>query len=162
MSTVPDAAHGAARARSAKRPIKAASAAHRFTLRVPVADTSIAEWWAAQDDPSASVRMLIRTEIMQNGFTDTVNRPVQQMPRRGRPPGRNNTDTGYDDEPETLAGRRAAGTDTPRPEPSEPAAEASADDAAPVSVPSEPVPEAILETAASRQIDMSDIFGHSG
>jgi len=66
---------------------RSATAAHRYTLRVPVVDTSIEAWWAAQDDPSASVRALVREEIMKHGFTDTVNRPVTQMPRRGRPPG---------------------------------------------------------------------------
>jgi hypothetical protein len=45
-------------------------------VRVPSADTSFARWWATQDDPSASVRALVRAEIQANGFTDIVNRPV--------------------------------------------------------------------------------------
>ncbi|MDP9903229.1 hypothetical protein [Arthrobacter bambusae] len=77
-----------ARAEKTPQPkARSATAAHRYTLRVPVVDTSIEAWWAAQDDPSASVRALVREEIMKHGFTDTVNRPVTQMPRRGRPPG---------------------------------------------------------------------------
>jgi hypothetical protein len=67
-------------------PAERGGAAHRFTLRVPSADTSLVQWWNAQDEPSASVRSLIRDEIMRHGFTDTVNRPVTQQPRRGRPP----------------------------------------------------------------------------
>jgi len=65
---------------------RSAPRAHRYTVRVPVADTSVSEWWSAQADSSASVRALIRDEIMRHGFTDTVNRPVTQLPRRGRPP----------------------------------------------------------------------------
>jgi len=62
------------------------ASSHRFTVRVPTVDTSVRAWWAAQDDPSASVRALIRDEVTKHGFTDTVNRPVTQLPRRGRPP----------------------------------------------------------------------------
>lgn len=60
--------------------------AHRFTLRVPQSNTTIEQWWEMQDDPSASVRALIRDEILNYGLTDTVNRPISQQPRRGRPP----------------------------------------------------------------------------
>lgn len=74
-----DPARSAAPAEQAQRP------GHRLTLRVPAADTSVTGWWKAQDDPSASVRHLIRDEIMRHGFSDTANRPVSQLPRRGRP-----------------------------------------------------------------------------
>src|SRR6218665_396853 len=72
-----------ARRRGSSRPPEP----HRYTVRIPLADTSVSQWWGTQDDPSASVRALIRDEIMGNGFTDTVNRAVMQLPRRGRPPG---------------------------------------------------------------------------
>lgn len=59
---------------------------HRFTLKVPQVDESVVEWVSAQHDLSQSLRQLIRDEIQRNGFTDTANRPVTQLPRRGRPP----------------------------------------------------------------------------
>lgn len=58
----------------------------RRRITIPQVDTSTLAWWNAQFDPSASVRALIRAEIEREGLTDTVNRPVRQMPRRGRPP----------------------------------------------------------------------------
>lgn len=67
---------------------------HRFTLKVPQVDESVVEWVSAQHDLSQSLRQLIRDEIQRNGFTDTANRPVTQLPRRGRPPAQ------YADEPE--------------------------------------------------------------
>lgn len=48
----------------------------RLTVRVPAADTSTTAWWDAQDDPGASVRSLIRAEIVAHGLSDTMNRPV--------------------------------------------------------------------------------------
>lgn len=67
---------------------------HRFTLKVPQVDESVVEWVSAQHDLSQSLRQLIRDEIQRNGFTDTANRPVAQLPRRGRPPAQ------YAEEPE--------------------------------------------------------------
>lgn len=58
----------------------------RRTVSFPRNDVSTLEWWAAQEDPSLSIKMLIRAEIERYGYTDTANRPVQQLPRRGRPP----------------------------------------------------------------------------
>lgn len=58
----------------------------RPRFSIPAADTSTSRWWLLQDDPGTSVRMLIRDEIERNGYTDYVNRPVEQKPRPGRPP----------------------------------------------------------------------------
>ena len=59
---------------------------HRKTFSIPKADESTLAWCDAQDDASLSLRLLVREEIQKNGYTDTANRPVEQLPRRGRPP----------------------------------------------------------------------------
>lgn len=58
----------------------------RFRVSVPDADESVLEWIGAQSDLSASVRALIRDAIERNGYRDATCYPVQQQPRRGRPP----------------------------------------------------------------------------
>lgn len=55
-------------------------------------DDSVAEWMALQHDHSASLRLLVRESIQRDGYVDVVNRPVAQLPRRGRP------STGAEDE----------------------------------------------------------------
>jgi len=50
---------------------------HRYTFRTPTVDVSTIEWWQAQDDPSLSLRMLIREDIRTHGVTDTANRRVE-------------------------------------------------------------------------------------
>lgn len=57
----------------------------RYRLSVPNADTSTLEWLKAQLNISASIRVLIREDIQQNGFTDVTCRTVEQGPKRGRP-----------------------------------------------------------------------------
>lgn len=58
---------------------------HRFRVTVPVADEAVVAWMDLQDDRSLSVRMLIRESIERLGYVDVVNRPVVQLPKRGRP-----------------------------------------------------------------------------
>ena len=58
----------------------------RFRVSVPEADESVLAWICAQSDPSASVRSLIREAIERHGYRDATCYPVQQQPRRGRPP----------------------------------------------------------------------------
>jgi hypothetical protein len=53
---------------------------------VPEADESVLAWIGAQSDLSASVRSLIREAIERHGYRDATCYPVQQQPRRGRPP----------------------------------------------------------------------------
>jgi len=53
---------------------------------VPDADESVLAWIGAQSDLSASVRSLIRDAIERHGYRDATCYPVQQQPRRGRPP----------------------------------------------------------------------------
>lgn len=58
----------------------------RFRVSVPDADESVLAWIGAQSDLSASVRSLIRGAIERHGYRDATCYPVQQQPRRGRPP----------------------------------------------------------------------------
>lgn len=58
----------------------------RFRVSVPEADESVLAWIGAQSDLSASVRSLIREAIERHGYRDSTCYPVQQQPRRGRPP----------------------------------------------------------------------------
>lgn len=60
--------------------------ARRFRVSVPDADESVLVWIGAQSDFSASVRSLIREAIERHGYRDATCYPVQQQPRRGRPP----------------------------------------------------------------------------
>lgn len=58
----------------------------RMRVSFPEADTSTNEWIDRQENLSRSLQVLIRESIMRDGYLDVVNRPVGQMPRRGRPP----------------------------------------------------------------------------
>ena len=69
-------------------------ASKRFRVSVPDTDESVLTWIGAQSDLSASVRALIRESIERNGYRDATCYPVQQQPRRGRPP--KNTDEAED------------------------------------------------------------------
>lgn len=53
---------------------------------VPAADTSVIEWLNEQTDISQSMRLLIRESIQRDGYIDVFYKPVDQLPRRGRPP----------------------------------------------------------------------------
>ncbi|MCX4405884.1 MULTISPECIES: hypothetical protein [unclassified Streptomyces] len=53
---------------------------------VPAADTSVIEWLNVQADISQSLRQLIRESIQRDGYVDVYYKPVEQLPRRGRPP----------------------------------------------------------------------------
>jgi hypothetical protein len=57
----------------------------RFRVNVPVADEAVLTWMGLQDNHSLSVRMLIRESIERHGYVDVVNKPVDQLPKRGRP-----------------------------------------------------------------------------
>ncbi|MFC4048332.1 hypothetical protein ACFOY4_01440 [Actinomadura syzygii] len=43
-------------------------------------------WLDEQADISRSLRVLIRESIQREGYIDVDNKPVEQLPRRGRPP----------------------------------------------------------------------------
>ena len=60
---------------------------HRFRVSVPAADEAVLVWMNLQDNPSLSLRMLIRESIERLGYVDVINRPVDKLPTRGRPVG---------------------------------------------------------------------------
>ncbi|MEV0412400.1 hypothetical protein AB0I68_16730 [Streptomyces sp. NPDC050448] len=53
---------------------------------VPAADISVIEWLDQQENISQSLRLLIRESIQRDGYVDVYYKPVEQLPRRGRPP----------------------------------------------------------------------------
>lgn len=65
---------------------------------VPPVDVSASRWLDEQYSISESLRQLIREAIQREGYVDVVNKPVEQLPRRGRPPRQQDDDEG--DEPE--------------------------------------------------------------
>ncbi len=64
---------------------------HRLRITVPASDTSVLRWLEVQESPSISLRMLVRAAIERDGYTDMLTRPVDQLPRRGRPAAETNT-----------------------------------------------------------------------
>ena len=58
---------------------------HRYRVNVPQADEAVIAWMAVQDNTSQSLRLLIRENIERHGYIDVMNRPVDQLPKRGRP-----------------------------------------------------------------------------
>lgn len=58
----------------------------RLRWSVPAEDVSTNRWLDAQRSISGSMRLLIREAIRREGYIDVVNKPVEQQPRRGRPP----------------------------------------------------------------------------
>lgn len=111
---------------------------------VPAADTSVIEWLNEQADISQSIRLLIRESIQRDGYIDIFYKPVDQLPRRGRPP-LEITEQREDDEA-TAERRPAARPVQPQPVVTD-QAEAVVETAAPAPVAQpEPVP-APVETA---------------
>lgn len=111
---------------------------------VPAADTSVIEWLNVQADISQSLRLLIRESIQRDGYIDVFYKPVDQLPRRGRPP-LEITDQHEDDEA-TTDRRPAARPVQPQPVVTD-QADAVVEKTAPAAVAQpEPVP-APVETA---------------
>lgn len=77
------ASQGKAAARAAEEAVRPQP--QRFRVNVPVADEAVLAWMGVQDNHSLSVRMLIRESIERHGYIDVMNRPVDQLPKRGRP-----------------------------------------------------------------------------
>ncbi|MEU0942434.1 hypothetical protein ABZ379_06500 [Streptomyces canus] len=73
---------------------------------MPAADTSVIEWLNEQTDISQSLRLLIRESIQRDGYVDVFYKPVEQLPRRGRPP-LESTEEREDDEAVTERGPAA-------------------------------------------------------
>lgn len=58
----------------------------RLRWSVPPADVSTNRWLDEQENISRSLQLLVRESIQRDGYIDVVNRPIEQLPRRGRPP----------------------------------------------------------------------------
>lgn len=100
----------------------------RRRISIPQVDTSTQQWWEAQDDPSVSIRLLIREEIEKNGYVDKLNHPVEQQPRRGRPPAAASASgQAFDDDAGSADGTEStqSAASTAQPEPKAPAKKAS-------------------------------------
>lgn len=145
------------------------------------ADTSSNQWLDMQENISRSIQLLIRESIQRDGYIDVVNRPVEQLPRRGRPPASDATgqtdrqsDRSSQDEPQDRSDEREAG---PSVDPSshgageqedqraaaEPVERVEPDKPVEAPEPAEPAEQSSHPTnqaAASGQQDMDDIFGH--
>ncbi|MET9657829.1 hypothetical protein [Streptomyces sp. NPDC006510] len=112
---------------------------------MPAADTSVIEWLDQQENISQSLRLLIRESIQRDGYIDVFYKPVEQLPRRGRPP-LEMTEQREDDE--AMADRRPVAG----PVQAQPAvtAEAIVETAAPApEAQPEPVPASVEEPVAS-------------
>lgn len=63
------------------------SVSKRYRFSVPNEDESTQRWLDAQQNLSLSLRLIVRKQIEREGYIDVACRPVEQLPRRGRPPG---------------------------------------------------------------------------
>lgn len=111
---LPSVADAKIRARTGRQPMEVSTLnlpgkpePHRYRVSVPVADEAVAAWMELQDDRSLSVRMLIRESIARLGYVDVVNRPVDQLPKRGRPAGQGEDEADGTAEPGTTGEVRA-------------------------------------------------------
>lgn len=74
-------------------------APRRLRWSVPAVDGSTNRWLDLQNGISHSLQLLIRESIQRDGYIDVVNRPVEQMPRRGRPSGETTEQSGQSTRP---------------------------------------------------------------
>lgn len=106
----------------------------RLRWSVPAADVSVNQWLDVQENISSSLRLLIRESIEREGYIDVVNKPVEQLPRRGRPPQAETAEAGQSTPQaqyvDSLTPMRRDGASSTDAEPSVPIG-AAADPAAP-------------------------------
>lgn len=48
----------------------------RKRVSIPANDESVLKWWSDQQDPSLSIRLLIRAELARSGYGDYASRPI--------------------------------------------------------------------------------------
>jgi len=158
-----------------------AAPSRKLRVSIPAADVSVLQWLDAQASLADSLRALIRESIQRDGYIDVAFKPVEQLPRRGRPPA--DSDQGRTEgETQSALGARgatAAQVTAQYPAADSPAAHSSArQSAASVaqSTPSAaPTPEGHSDRDSAKdsagdaspngagsagQFDMDDIFGH--
>lgn len=124
---------------------------HRFRVSVPAADEAVVAWMELQDNPSLSVRMLIRESIERHGFVDVVNRPVSQLSGHGRPAVPSREGRSVEEAAEAVPKARPQ-TPVSDPAPRPRAAVPQPAPAAPAPAPSEP------EGPTEEPLDVNDIF----
>lgn len=123
---------------------------------VPLVDVSTNRWLDNQHSVGLSLQMLIREAIQRDGYNDVFNKPVEQLPRRGRPPQADPADEAEqaDGSPQGSAqeiGSRDAQGDAP-------ALRVARGSDAPPPVDELQADEPQPEPGESTQVDMDDIF----
>jgi hypothetical protein len=84
------------------------SSSRKVRWSVPRADRSVNEWLDSQWNISVSLRLLIRESIQREGYIDVMNRDVEQLPRRGRPPGPNLVQDPGQDQNQNVSDQQAS------------------------------------------------------
>ena len=132
----------------------------RLRWSVPLADASTNQWLDLQNNISQSLQQLIREAIARDGYVDVVNKPVEQLPRRGRPPqdeGGIDVDTEPQAQPlESAVADDVLSRDAVSEIPTETPARVEQTFAEPESEPDSEAP-----ASASGQVDMNSLFGHN-
>jgi hypothetical protein len=101
----------------------------RLRWSVPAADVSVNQWLDVQESISSSLRLLIRESIEREGYIDVVNKPVEQLPRRGRPPQAETAEAGQSSTPQTQY------VDSPKPVTYDGASSTDAEPSSPIEAP---------------------------
>lgn len=66
--------------------MSAKAVSKRYRLSIPEKNISLNDWCREQGNLSESLRYLITKAIEKEGIVDIMCLPVEQLPRRGRPP----------------------------------------------------------------------------
>lgn len=149
-----------------------AAPSRKLRVSIPAADVSVLQWLDAQASLADSLRALIRESIQRDGYIDVAFKPVEQLPRRGRPPA--DSDHGRaEGEAPSVPGIRGAAAAQPAPHspaaqalagqsaaPHEPSAEDSANPGTKDSTGDSPGVSPSNGVGGASQLDMDDIFGH--
>jgi cell division septation protein DedD len=143
----------------------------KLRVSIPAADVSVLQWLDAQASLADSLRVLIRESIQRDGYIDVAFKPVEQLPRRGRPPADIEQAQA---EGETQSAPAARGTVATPPAThsltTQPAASTAAQPKPSATPPNDPGAEDDAEDSvgvalsngagSAGQFDMDDIFGH--
>lgn len=153
-STTPSTSNtsGARKSTSTSNP----TGSRKLRWSVPLVDVSTNRWLDNQHSVGLSLQMLIREAIQRDGYNDVFNKPVEQLPRRGRPPQADPADEAEqaDGSPQGSAqeiGSRDAQGDAP-------ALRVARGSDAPPPVDELQADEPQPEPGESTQVDMDDIF----
>lgn len=139
-------------ARTSKADTPAKPQPHRFRVSVPAADEAVVAWMELQDNPSLSVRMLIRESIERQGYIDIVNRPVSQLPKPGHPAGSPEEARGVEEDVPEAQPQIPLSASAPNPGAVVPAPVQQSQPAVPAPALHEP------EQSTGEPLDVNDIF----